>query len=164
MNDELAKLGLVNGSGIAVLRQLCVRLAVDLIFCNEEYAVAGGNAEEGDEADDGRDTEAAGAEPDGENAADEGEGKVEKYDEGKGETAEFGVEQEVDDGKGKDEDEDEGSGCGAGTFELTTIFNAVAFRQFDFGVDGTFNVVDDTDGIAAADIGRNDEFALNVLA
>lgn len=70
-------------------------------MCHEQYAVAGGDAEEGDESDDGGYAEDTRSDADAGDAAYEGEGQVGEYYGGGSDTFELGVEEEADDEEGE---------------------------------------------------------------
>lgn len=131
---------------------------------DEDESVAEGDAEEGDESDGGGNGEVFAAEPEGGDAADEGEGDVEEDEEGVADGIKGGVNHEEDEEEGKGDDEGEALVGFLLEFVGAAPGGEVTGGEVYFCGDGFFGFGDEAADVASGDVGLNGDEALAVFA
>ena len=131
---------------------------------HQHDAVAGGDAEQRDEANQRRDGEHAVTQVHADHAADERQRQVDHDDEGVARGPERAEQQEEDAGDGAESEAEDEPFCLDLRFELPAVFHAVAVRQRHAGGHTLANVADNGAEVASGDVGRDDDPALAVLA
>ena len=102
-----------------------------IVAVDQEHTVAGRDAEQRDESDDGRNAQDSVGEEYGEHASDERQRQIQQHDERLRDVLELAVQKHKDDEYTEYAHEGYGLGCPFLALELSTVFNMVTFREFD---------------------------------
>ena len=135
-----------------------------VVAVDEEHAVAGRDAEEGDEADDRGDAQDAADGVEGDHAADQGEGQVEEHNEALACILECAIQEHEDDQEAEEADEGDGPRGAFLALELAAELDAVAFGEGDVRGDLFADRGDGAGEFAAGRVAGDDELAAEVLA
>ena len=134
------------------------------IALHEQHTAAGGDAEEGDKSDEGRDAENLSGHQQCHHAAQQRQRKTQHHDGGVAPRTELTEEQEkYDSDTCRGQPGQQGGGtCFA--LKLSAELNLIAFGKFDLLCHRGFHRVHRLTDIVGGDIGRNDHFAPGILA
>ena len=135
-----------------------------IVAVDQEHTVAGRDAEQRDESDDGRNAQDSVGEEYGEHASDERQRQIQQHDERLRDVLELAVQKHKDDEYTEYAHESYGLGCPFLALELSTVFNMVTFREFD--VLG-YLLSDGSDGLgefSTGGVAGNDQLTADVLA
>ncbi len=135
-----------------------------IVAIDEQHAVSRGDAEQGDESDDGRDADLSGGQQQGKDAADKCQGQIQQNHAAFEGIAELHVEQQENHHDAQQGGEQQNAARVLFALELSAIFDVISFGKGDLLLDTLPDVIDHTSQIAAARVGRNDDLAFDILA
>ncbi len=133
------------------------------VAVDEQHAVARGDAEEGDESDDGRDAHHGRTYPHREHPSHEGQRQARQHYAGEGHVPELKVEKQENRQHREYRGKGEGAGRASRALELSAVLDAVAFGKLHRFGHSLLHIRHHAAHIASADIGGDDYLALHVL-
>ena len=137
--------------------------AQQVVVADKQHTVAGGNAEERDEPDDGRDAQLARGAKQHKHASYQCQRQVEQDNGTLHPVLELDIEQQEYHHNAHQRSKQQGAAGGLLAFELPPILDMIPFGQADFIVYPLADIVYHTAQVAPAGIGGDDNFTFHVL-